>query len=55
MHTHFDDVLVDNPRNDNGLPDGFVVPEYPLGTVLAVIAMLTALGVYKSKRIRIHI
>lgn len=51
QHAHFDNVDVQDPEP---LPDLNVVPEYPLGTVLAVIAMLTALGVYKSKRIRIH-
>lgn len=50
-HAHFDDIVVQNPIPP---PDLNFVPEYPLGTVLAFIAMLTALGVYKSKRIRIR-
>ena len=47
---HFDDVNVENP-----IPNFNVVPEYPLGTILGLIMMLAALGVYKSKRIHIHL
>jgi hypothetical protein len=32
----------------------FVVPEYPLGTILSITTFITALMVYKSKRTRVH-
>ena len=33
----------------------FVVPEYPLGTILGLSMCLAALAVFKSKSLRIHL
>jgi len=35
-------------------PD-FVIPEYPLGTIMALVTCIAALAVFKSKHIRLHL
>jgi len=40
---------------DVGLAGFFVVPEYPLGTILGVAICFAALAVFKSKSLRIHL
>lgn len=33
----------------------FVIPEYPLGTIMALVTCVAALAVFKSKHIRLHL
>ena len=49
-------ILKNEPVDTFGLDYGFfVVPEYPLGTILGVAMCFAALAVFKSKSLRIHL
>jgi len=49
-------VFLDSDKNIQiGLAPSFVIPEYPLGTILGLVMCLAAFAVFKSKRVSLHL